>query len=132
MRSNEVPTHDRDGARRAHSTVHEHARIGAPAERACDIARGAREVRSELRERRVVQRDLDRVSCERGGQRDASGHCGDHVRDAERGECCVVFGGLQVRDVQAREDLGDVWGGGGGRRRRRCGCGRGCGCGCVG
>ena len=123
MRGNEVSTNDSDGAGRAHGTVHEHARIGAPTERACDIARGAREVRSELRERCVVQRDLHRVSGERGGQRDASGHRGDHMRDAKRDECCGVLGGLQVRDVQAREDLGDVWGGGGGRRR---GCGRGC------
>lgn len=114
---NEVSTDDGDGAGRAHRAVHEHARLGARTERARDVPRRAGEVRRELRERRVVQRDLRRVRRERSRERDAPGHGGEHVRDAERGERRGVLCGLEVRDVQAREDLGDVWGG----------CGRDCG-----
>jgi len=99
MRSNEVPTHDSDGAGRAHRTMDEHPRLGAPPKRTGDIARRAREVRSELRERRVVQGDLHRVSCERGRQRDAPWHRGEDVCDAERGERSGVLRRLEVRDV---------------------------------
>lgn len=137
MRGNEVPTHDSDGARRAHRAVHEHARIGAPAQRPRDVPRRAGEVRRELRKRRVVQRDLHCVRGECRWERDAPRHCGYNVRDAERGERSGVLGGLQVRDVDAREDLGDVWGGGRGRRRGgrgdvcRIGVGLCCCCCCL-
>ena len=118
MRGNEVSAHDGDGARCAHRAVDEHARIGARTERARDVPRRAGEVRRELCERCVVQRHLHRVRRERCRQRDAARHGGQHVRDAECGERGGVLGGLQIRDVEAREDLGDVWGGG-----RRGGCG---------
>ena len=112
VHGDEVPAHDGDGAGRAHRAMDEDARLGARAERAGDVERRAGEVCGEFREGGVVQRHLRRVRQERLRERDAARHRGEHVRDAERGERARVLRGLQVRDVEAWEDLGDVRRGG--------------------
>lgn len=57
----EVAADDGDRAACAHRTVDEDARIGARVQRARDVVRRAREMRHELRERRVVQGNLRRM-----------------------------------------------------------------------
>ena len=114
MRSNEIPTNDRDRSRRAHRTMNQHARLWACAQRTRDISRCTWEMCGKFCERRVVQGDLRSVWEERSWERDAAWHCGEYMSNSECCERRWVLCRLQIGDVESREDFGDVRRGGGG------------------
>jgi hypothetical protein len=100
---------DGRGAADALDTMHEHARVRIR-QRPAHKGGRVREVGGELAEREVVERELGAVEGEVGGLGDEAAHGGEHVGDAETGECGWVLGKGEVGDVETGHDLGGARG----------------------
>ena len=68
------------------------------------------EMGGEFAEREVVERELGAVDGEVRGLGDEAAHGGEHVGDAEAGECGWVLGEGEVGDVETGHDFGGARG----------------------